>query len=72
MDARNAVYDFLKIAPVQQQGHNVVVSLDSVPNVEVGVQVGGSVGIYQEPTATRRERDSHEAKHDEDPHHPHG
>ena len=34
-----AVYVFLKTAPVRQQGHNVVVYLDAVMNVEIGIQV---------------------------------
>jgi effector-binding domain-containing protein len=38
------VYAFLRTSDVRQAGHNVMVYLDDVPNVEVGVEVMRSFG----------------------------
>jgi effector-binding domain-containing protein len=35
------VYEFLKTSEVRQTGHNVMLYKDDVPNVEIGVEVGG-------------------------------
>ncbi len=36
------VYAFLKTSGIRQEGHNVMVYNDDVPNVEVGVEVSGA------------------------------
>jgi effector-binding domain-containing protein len=36
------VYAFLATSEVRQEGHNVMLFLDDVPNVEVGVEVSGA------------------------------
>ena len=41
MQLLDQVYAFLKTSDVQQQGHNVMLYRDDVPNVEVGVEVSG-------------------------------
>jgi effector-binding domain-containing protein len=40
-DLLDQVYSFLKERDVRQEGHNIMLFKDDVPNVEVGVEVAG-------------------------------
>jgi effector-binding domain-containing protein len=41
MPLLDQVYEFLQTSAIRQEGHNVMLYKDDVPNVEVGVEVSG-------------------------------